>query len=619
MSKLVFSPHASTNNSPRILIGLEAYSEKDYSSHVSPYQGRSWPAPVLRFMVYETDYPSSTRPYAGINLSYASTVSVDSVAGESSHGVSQSSAAIVNSTGVNATTARNDERKVLIERLRERTTSRSSSMSIPTPSLTSAYDDSTTIRLSPAISSDTLAREPRPLPPRPAEHNSSSRGSTARPSLFDLLSESSIPDGHLRSIIHDNDRSTKSRSRTITPERAIAPVMPTEHDSGTEICSPPLFIVRTPTTPSWCPSPTPIIVPPPPILYPCSVNACTMPSPTVSIDHVNPTPIYEINDSYVPNEPQQIDPMPQFNGSSAPQFTAPQLGNALPPAAQVYKQSSSKPVVVHCCSASRCKTEVKALVDKFMSDFQGIMKDTFGEDSQSPFERTFESPGPSQVTSFGSQARHPWGAAAISQWKIQEDVMKSPDLESVTPHRFRYPSLPRRPQMDDSPTMGPFYDVHSDYTSVRRDSSLIRPNPGSNPFTNIAFGGVSLNSPPLSPPKSSALPRSKEEPVIPQPRSNGFCWGRVDEDMWYARPSYTDNSNVGCEASKRSSAVMCCYICGKNDYTGCFKCQECCGVCFLDIDCCILTELVCVIRLGQTWSAASYAPAQSGYFQHTTS
>ena len=142
LSKLVFSPHSSTKNSPRILIGLEAHSEEEYNLHVAPYQGRAWPAPVLRFMVYDKLNLGSARIYtesANSTLNRNSVASIDSVALESC----TSDAASAKAPAVN------DERKVLIERLRERISSRS--ISSPSP-MSSEDDASTTVRPSPQAS-----------------------------------------------------------------------------------------------------------------------------------------------------------------------------------------------------------------------------------------------------------------------------------------------------------------------------------------------------------------------------------------------------------------------------------------------------------------------------------
>lgn len=149
MSKIFFSPHSQTNNSPRILIGLEAHSEQDYSAHVAPYQGRSWPAPVLKFVVYDNTHARPVRAYAGsLSRDSASVVSVENSAVESFHEVPQDTAASVDAAGASAST-RTDERRILIERLRELTSGRSGAIST-TPSARSATKDDETITARPS-------------------------------------------------------------------------------------------------------------------------------------------------------------------------------------------------------------------------------------------------------------------------------------------------------------------------------------------------------------------------------------------------------------------------------------------------------------------------------------
>lgn len=149
LSQILFSPNPKTPNT-RILIGKEAHNAEDYGNYTKSYQGRSWPEAVLRFTVYdETPHKlPTTSQRTSLNLedgesrelsfAWSATTSTAVNGGEDSD-VSQTPTPVLVAESATAAEERQNqrtvienERRVILDRIRERTFTRSS----VTPSFT---------------------------------------------------------------------------------------------------------------------------------------------------------------------------------------------------------------------------------------------------------------------------------------------------------------------------------------------------------------------------------------------------------------------------------------------------------------------------------------------------
>lgn len=188
LSQILFSPNSphSPSTSQRILLGREVHNADEYNEHIAPYRGRNWPGALLKFFVYdETPHKSPTTSNNRISM-----LSTDSGhASLTSEGAS--SATVVDwEHAPRSPRRKGDDRKLFLERLRERTTTRTNvsppsepTLESPLISTASSQDDSTLRQ-----SSRPLPRTPSP-PPETESAASTITGSskTTRPSLYDLL------------------------------------------------------------------------------------------------------------------------------------------------------------------------------------------------------------------------------------------------------------------------------------------------------------------------------------------------------------------------------------------------------------------------------------------------
>ncbi|GBE77445.1 hypothetical protein SCP_0103200 [Sparassis crispa] len=346
LSKLLFSPNS---NNQRILIGMEAHSADEYNAHIAPYQGREWPGALLRFSVYdETPHKSPSASNSSLLVP-----SVTSDVGASPSGSAQSSTTFVETMDrlINTRKER-DDRKFLLDRIRERTTSRNGVTFSSSPSTSSA------IPRQPESSS-------RPLPQRPLSRCSSASTPHAplRPSLFDLLSNddvpkvTSLPTG--ANAGHDgSERCESSYPRLV--DKMSAPSQPA------------YWVYQDPPLAPW-PRPSP----PPPVLYP-SVGVLQlqegskghrvdtdviMSSPAVR--SANLTPQTECAQPAVAHQQSMEQP------EAPPQYIS--QTHSIP-------ATSSRSAVNYCCSVTQGKTEVKDLMATFISDLDRTMKTAFGDD-----------------------------------------------------------------------------------------------------------------------------------------------------------------------------------------------------------------------------------------------
>ncbi|KAH9929671.1 uncharacterized protein B0H18DRAFT_995683 [Fomitopsis serialis] len=175
LSQILFSPNLSSA-AQRILLGREAHSADEYNEYIAPYQGRNWPGALLKFSVYDETPHKSPR---------ASNNRISMVSTDSGH------ASITASEGASSATINDDDRRLFLERLRERTTTRTNvsppSESPTTPSPRTSVE---TVQDEPASahqSSRPLPRRPSPPPDTASTSTVTASSRTARPSLYDLL------------------------------------------------------------------------------------------------------------------------------------------------------------------------------------------------------------------------------------------------------------------------------------------------------------------------------------------------------------------------------------------------------------------------------------------------
>ncbi|CDO73092.1 hypothetical protein BN946_scf185007.g146 [Trametes cinnabarina] len=384
LSKLLFCP----NDSPaRILIGKEAHSAEEYARHAAPYQGRSWPGALLRFFVFdETPHksphlaPSGGLPESSVNVSnteeHASILT-------GSDAADHSSAAAV----VEPAAEEHSARRVLLDRIRERTSNRSSLASIampPTPPQ-SSRPTSMAESSSRPVSFVEVPGAGRPLPPRPpsieASSPSTASARTVRPSLFDLLDNppsptsvsTTVQDTPRFRILHPSPIATNADAQA--PRRSMGTarsdlrwenVKSIAKSAGHD----PWRLNRPPTDSSTYRSST-FVAPPPPILYSFSRSRL---STQDDGDIVMGSPAtHRVHNAH------SVDPA-QSTAQTAPSPTLGavhvNLNDALPGKQAVKELQKDKP----CCSVEQGKMEIKALMDRFKRDFETKMIKTFGPD-----------------------------------------------------------------------------------------------------------------------------------------------------------------------------------------------------------------------------------------------
>ncbi|KAI1793192.1 hypothetical protein LXA43DRAFT_886348 [Ganoderma leucocontextum] len=411
LSKLLFSPNSSPT--ARILIGKEVHSAEEYNHHVAPYQGRSWPGALLRFSVFDET------PHKSPNMSASDGPAEITVSSPSSHSHASTTTATTSASSATAVGPAADarpylrsDRRLLLSRIRESTTNRSSFHTMPPTPPASSRPTSMAESSSRPIS---LVSEPdgwRPLPPRPpsrgesAASNASAR--TARPSLFDLLANAppstSVPRAVgtqpvAGSAVVDlsSDLDTSSRHESLWKNvRSISEAFVLDH----KLPSPKLpsidelSLLRPPA----------FVAPPPPILFsqpnmnnlrahPCSLQLdgdVVMQPESLSRGTATPPSVPGASETTQPSA-QRTQP---------PQFSRLERVKELKRSGGLYRmlmeetdpllESKAQP----CCSVSEAKAEIKTLMEKFKSDYERTMTRAFGDDwdKSSPKEEDAQLP-----------------------------------------------------------------------------------------------------------------------------------------------------------------------------------------------------------------------------------
>ncbi|KAI0778720.1 hypothetical protein BD413DRAFT_116175 [Trametes elegans] len=396
LSKLLLSLDGS---STCILIGKEVHSAEEYGRHVAPYRGRLRPGALLRFSVFDETPHKSPRMASSLSLAESSPPSTSSDIRASVanplDGASQCSTATVVEPAADAHTSLRGSRRVLLERLRERTSNRAGLNQDhvpmpPTPPRSSRPTSMAESTSRPVSFLEDLPSWVAPvLPPsRDATASAASTASTrtARPSLFDLLGNTSqqasetqpvqeqrretVPQAPGRSPTREPRDASSRPSSDILMADSLATLGPTSESvtlnplRSDNPPSPRLPSINELSLPPACN----FVAPPPPILYP------THDSPYIRRNEREPgegSPVAR-HRSYI-HRVKRAQSAPQ-------QAQAPQCGPR--DTVRATAQSSVRPdnSGEDCCSISRTKEEIKELMEQFKGDFEQKMIKAFGED-----------------------------------------------------------------------------------------------------------------------------------------------------------------------------------------------------------------------------------------------
>ncbi|TFK95036.1 hypothetical protein K466DRAFT_508551 [Polyporus arcularius HHB13444] len=392
LSKLYFSHN--TASPGRILIGKEVHSASDYDHHVAPYLGRSWPGALLRFTVVDDT------PRKSIQVPSSSAVSGvldDTVSEAMSHAspasTSASSATVVGPAAEPYSHLRGD-RRILLERLRERTSNRRSFPVMPPTPPASSRPMSMAESSSRPIS---LTSEPagwRPLPPRPPSRGESVSSKTStrtvRPSLFDLLANAPSSTSMAQTAdLTDPARALSSNKDALARKSDDADRWDAMWDNVRPISEALLDL----TLPSVSSSPHTFVVPPPPILFsqPISNRVRTEPSAVQAdadvVMHPLPalgtmTPTSALGQSATTQSRAQPAQAAQPRAIPSSQDRAPSKGRYFDDDMDdIYP---TLPRVGHCCSVQKSKAEIKALMEKFKQEYEDKMAQVFGAEWDKP-------------------------------------------------------------------------------------------------------------------------------------------------------------------------------------------------------------------------------------------
>ncbi|OSD06218.1 hypothetical protein PYCCODRAFT_1475052 [Trametes coccinea BRFM310] len=388
LSKLLFSPNDSL---ARILIGKEVHSAEEYARHAAPYQGRPWPGALLRFSVFDETPHKSPRltPNDTLLGSSADASSVDVRASilTESDGADHSSAATVVEPAAEERSALRGERRILLDRIRESTTNRSSlaSQTMPPTPPHSSRPTSMAESSSRPSSLIELSNAGRPLPPRPPSTetgSSTTSARTVRPSLFDLLgntpSSSAVPAASLGTPQDTVRQADPSPPDTVAEERRRS-TSNTSHarsnirwEKVKSFAEPDTYNPPRYDQPFSNPSNDWWVAPPPPILF--------------SVSRPSHSP--QVDGDVVMSSPATNDVETACGGGQAP----PPASQVPSPASAVRPEQTSTQAPLHvagngpaknvepCCSFEQGKAEIKALMEQFTRDFEAKMVKTFGKD-----------------------------------------------------------------------------------------------------------------------------------------------------------------------------------------------------------------------------------------------
>ena len=335
---------------------------------------------------------------AEITVSSPSSPSSHSHASATTATTSASSATVVG-LAADARPSLRGDRRLLLSRIRESTTNRSSFHTLPPTPPASSRPTSMAESSSRPIS---LVSEPdgwRPLPPRPPSRDGSPAGTgsvrTARPSLFDLLASTSPPTSVLRKVgtrqaaasgVVDLsfDREPSSRRESLWKNvRHVSEAFVLDQKSSSHKL-PSIDELSLPVRPSA------FVAPPPPVLF-------SQPSMRPLRTHICPLqPDGDVGKHLEPRSRSPVNP-PSVSGASEttqgsaqrtqpPQSDSRERVKELKRSGDLFRMfmEETDPLVEKktqpCCSVSEAKAEIKTLMEKFKSDYERTLTRAFGED-----------------------------------------------------------------------------------------------------------------------------------------------------------------------------------------------------------------------------------------------
>ncbi|KAI0800737.1 hypothetical protein C8Q74DRAFT_1238467 [Fomes fomentarius] len=374
LSKLLLSPDSS--KPARILIGKEVHSAQEYDHYVAPYRGLSYPRALLRFSVIDET------PHKSPSMSVSSSLPSDVISHKAESRPVSTSSTSAPSTAADSSAAEiyshlRGDRRILLDRLMERTQRSAFNGIPPTPSASSRPTS-----MAESSRPTSLASEPegwRPLPARPSSRDESATSTasthTARPSLFDLLAD--VPPSN--SASRSPARRSVASLRDLTAKGSVR---------GED----------TPRWYTWQPFPPSDATPKLP-----SVGERSLPRPAFVAP---PLPILFPQQRSYSRDTKAQGPQAEKDGAHASMSRADRTGASQPrtqsrPSAQhdVARSGSVQeerqrlveflnmddtplpnPKIDHCCSVEEGKAEVKALMDKFKLDIERTIVRYFGED-----------------------------------------------------------------------------------------------------------------------------------------------------------------------------------------------------------------------------------------------
>ncbi|CAL1694541.1 unnamed protein product [Somion occarium] len=297
LSRLLFSPD-SKNGPQRILIGKEAHSAEEYENHIAPYQGRSFPDPVLKFSVFdETPHkvPTNVSTEDAIVENTVVNDTASAASGATSATASENSSTVIADESLLDNEARRrDARRNMVARLRG-----STARFAPFPESSSSCLEASPL----LVEQENSERATRPLPSVPkvsfkeseentdndeVDHDEASSFRYARPLYRNMVQTAGGPPSHTRflsAVPRQRDSCDLRRTDGQTDANNNAPFETNIGPSNSKawdrwnIPPPPLFngfasessssslsgkVPSKPWSSIWGPQ---LPTPPPPILY----------------------------------------------------------------------------------------------------------------------------------------------------------------------------------------------------------------------------------------------------------------------------------------------------------------------------------------------------------------
>ncbi|KAL4246320.1 hypothetical protein ABKN59_008948 [Abortiporus biennis] len=356
LSKLLFSSE-SKNSSRRILIGMEAHSAEEYNKHIAPYQGQTWNDALLKFSVHD-ETPHKSPSTASLNILPAVSSATTSNASE----VTEDPSLLSDSSTVMEAPLRSrieEDRKGFVDRIRERTASRSRPVSYP---FLASSSSTASVRLPPLNSLLDLVDSP--------SFNTSSRPLPTLPALRNVTSSSSLSAASTSTV-----RPPSPPYNPFVQSAPIIPPPPSLPSDGRGIQSTTVpTLSRRVTLPA----------PPPPILFPVTES----PSRPVTVPDMDDVIMFSPKSTSTNVAPADERSSAQLPAKSAqPARTFPAAGGSI----AVDGQADSIKVLKQEIG------EVKELVSTLVTDVQKVLKITESQTSSQAESSAASTPGTERI------------------------------------------------------------------------------------------------------------------------------------------------------------------------------------------------------------------------------